>query len=314
MTLADDYLAEVGCADIDRWHRDGAARLLERLGASQPDPRSEAMREARLLSAAAVPVVWIAIDFGVSGMPGVDLAMPGVDLARDADLAAGAALHRRWVLAHKTAGLNGRLAERNLRLLDRVCALIGSWPDPDWSEAVRRRVDELAAAMRRGRERGERLRATGQMADPPPVESVGWLLRNPGDHWFRFARVNVSDPTLCALIDAWITDFAPSYTTLASEDWEAEEARADLVVDLEVPAEIPRGWEEPIRAIVAAKLRGSVEIGSELPLRLIPDDNQCFNGTLISVLPGERWRTCARLLDDGSILPEDGTRRLKAST
>jgi hypothetical protein len=73
------------------------------------------MREARLLSAAAVPVVWIAIDFGVSGMPGVDLAMPGVDLARDADLAAGAALHRRWVLAHKTAGLNGRLAERNLR-------------------------------------------------------------------------------------------------------------------------------------------------------------------------------------------------------
>ena len=94
-------------------------------------------------------------------------------------------------------------------------------------------------------------------------------------------------------------------------DWSAEEEKADAVVDLKLPAEVPRGWKEPVPTAVVAKHRGNMELGSELPLRLAPGGDEPFNGMAIYVLPGERWRTCAHLLADGSVLPEDGTRRVE---
>jgi len=112
----------------------------------------------------------------------------------------------------------------------------------------------------------------------------------------------------------WIADFAPSYAVLADPDWSAEEERADAVVDLEAPEEVPPGWDEPVPATVVASRRGAVAVGSELPLRLAPGGDQPFNGMHIHVLPRERWRTCAQLLADGSALPGDGTRRVEAAT
>jgi len=139
-------------------------------------------------------------------------------------------------------------------------------------------------------------------------------LCHPGDYWFRRARPSIEDPTLATAIDDWIADFAPSYAVLADQDWSAEEERSDAVVDLQVPEEVPLGWDEPVPATVVASRRGAVAVGSELPLRLAPGGDQPFNGMLIHVLPRDRWRTCARLLPDGSVLPGDGTRRVEAAT
>lgn len=307
MARAHDFLAELGCADSDAWDHEQAAELLEWAGSLSEGDAHAAVRDACLLRAAAQPVIMVIITIAVH-------ATPGEDVAEDAELAAAVALNRRTVLTFQAAGLNGRLAKRNLGLLDRVDALLSSWPEPAWSDAVRRRVEQLLDARRAGCRRGEQLRAAGRMPDPPPEPSVPWLLCHPGDHWFRRARPAITDPILRAAIDDWIADFAPSYATLAAGDWSAEEERADLVVDLELPDKVLPGWEDPVPTVVVAKRHGRVEIGSQLPLRLVPDGDEPFNGVLIEVLPRERWRTCATLLSDGSILPSDGTRRLQAPT
>jgi hypothetical protein len=56
--------------------------------------------------------------------------------------------------------------------------------------------------------------------------------------------------------------------------------------------------------------RRSVPIGAQVGLRLVTDRDATFDGTLLSVLSGERWLVCGTLLDDGTLLPSDGTRRL----
>ncbi len=126
-------------------------------------------------------------------------------------------------------------------------------------------------------------------------------------------RPAISDSALCAAIDEWIVAFAPGYAGLLAQDWSAEEEQADAVVELELPAEVPRRWESPVATRVVAKDRGDVEPGSELFLRLAPGGDEPFNGMLIHVLPRERWRTCARFAADGSVLPSDGTRRIAAA-
>lgn len=199
-------------------------------------------------------------------------------------------------------------------MLDRICAQIAEWPERDWSEAVRVRIERLAEARRSGRERGRRLRAAGRLPEPPPEPSVPYLLCHPGDYWFRRARPSIEDPTLAAPADEWIAAVAPSYSVLADQDWSAEEKQADAVVDLELPEDVPPGWDEPVPTTVVASPHGAVAVGSELPLRLAPGGDGPFNGMLIHVLPRERWRTCARLLAGGSALPGDGTRRLEAAT
>jgi len=301
MTLADDHLVELGPADFDAWDHEHCTQLLE---GSQALP--DAVREAHLLFWAPHPLVNFMISLPAHGLP-------GAELARDATSAAAVAFRLRTVHVYESAGLNGRFAERNLRLLDRICALIGAWPEPEWSETVRLRVEQLAEARRRGRERGERLRKARGERDPAPEPNVAWMLCHPNDHWFRRARPAITDPALAAVVDGWIAEFAPSYAALASEDWSAEEGNADVVVDIQLPAEIPLSWKEPLTATVDARHQGSIDNTSEVRLHQVPTGDGPFNGTLVSVLPHERWRVCGSLLADGSIVHGNGTRRLGLS-
>ena len=113
MTVADAHLADIGPADFDAWDYEHGSQLIE-----QARTLPDAARQAHLLYWAARPLVHFMISLPVHGLP-------GAELARDATTAASAAFHRRTVHAYRSAGINGRFAERNLRLLDRICSLIG---------------------------------------------------------------------------------------------------------------------------------------------------------------------------------------------
>ncbi len=302
VTVADEHLGQLAAEDFDAWDQESAAQLLEWAGDPGGGGRDAAVREECLLRAAAEPVVPFMIGLPARGMPGADSAV-------DAQLAAAVALARRKVLANRSAGLGGRSSERNLGMLDRLSELIAPWPEPQWSDAVRRNLERAAEARRTGRERAMQLRATRGQHGAPPQPGADYLLCHPGDHWFRHARASIEDPPLGAAIDEWIADFAPSYTTLAARDWSAAEELADAVVELEMPAELPRGGSEPVEAIVVATHRGTIELGEGLRLRLAPG-SQPVSAMLIDVLPRERWRTCIRMFPDGSALPAAGTRRV----
>ncbi len=140
------------------------------------------------------------------------------------------------------------------------------------------------------------------------------MLRHPADHYFCQARARTTNPSLCEQLDEWITAFAPSYQTLAEQDWTAEENRADLVVELQLGDDVPLSWTEPAPAVVLAVHRGKATTGSELRLRQVEDpDATIFNGTLVSLVEGESWLVCARYSPDGTVIPVDGTRRLTPS-
>lgn len=306
MALADEHLAEIGAGDFEAWDKESAAQLLQWAEDPAGGGLDAAVREARLLRAEAEPVVPFMVGLPARGMPGADSAV-------DAQLAAAVAFARRKVLANRSAGLGDRSSERNLRMLDRLSELIAGWPEPEWSDAVRRNVERIAEARRTGRERTVQLRARRGQEDAPPQPGADYLLCHPGDHWFRNARASVDDPPLAAAIDEWIAAFAPSYATLAARDWGEAEQLADAVVVLQMPSELPRGRPEPVKATVVATHRGPVQAGASLRLRLAPGA-QPSSGTLIDVLPQERWRTCVRLFPDGSALPAAGTRRIDAPT
>ena len=302
MALADEHLAEIGGREIDAWDAESAAQLVQWAGDPAGGGRDSAVREASLLRAEAEPVVPFMAALPARGMPGADSAV-------DAQLAAAVAFARRKVLTNRSAGLGDSSSERNLRLLDRLSALIPSWPEPEWGDAVRRNTERIAQARRAGRERTMQMRAARGGQDAPPQAGADYLLCHPGDHWFRHARANIDDPPLGGAIEEWISDFAPSYAALAARDWSEAEDLADAVVDVEMPAELPSGRPEPMQATVVATHRGPVEAGASLRLRLAPG-GQAAEAKLIDVLPGERWRTCIRLFPDGSALPSAGTRRV----
>jgi hypothetical protein len=305
VALADEHLSGIGGAEIDAWDAKSAAQLVQWAGDPAGGGRDSAVREASLLRAEAEPVVPFMAALPARGMPGADSVV-------DAQLAAAVAFARRKVLANRSAGLGVSSSERNLRLLDRLSAMIPSWTEPEWGETVRRNIERIAQARRAGRERAMQMRAVRGGQDAPPQAGADYLLCHPGDHWFRHARASIDDPSLRAAIDEWIADFAPSYAALAARDWSQAEEQADAVVDLDMPAELPRGGAEPVQATVVATHRGPAEVGMSLRLRLAPG-SQPFSGMLIDVLPRQRWRTCIRLFPDGSALPAAGTRRLDAA-
>jgi len=302
LTVADDHLAEIGPADFDAWDREHGIELLE-----QAQALPDAAREAHLLRWASRPSVSFMISLRAHGLP-------GAEFARDATTAASVAIRRRTVHAYQSVGLNGRATERNLRLLDRICSLVGEWPEPEWSETVRRHVEGFGEARRRGRERGQQSRNARGERDRAPAPKIPSMLCHPNDHWFRHARPSITDPEIAAVVDEWIAEFAPSYATLAGEDWSAEEASADLVVDIQIPDEEPKGLKDSLSTLVVAEPQNKVETGSELIMHRVPPEQEQFNGHLVATLPRERWRACASLRADGSILPGDGTRRLEPST
>lgn len=103
-----------------------------------------------------------------------------------------------------------------------------------------------------------------------PAPRIPSLLCHPNDHRFRHARPSITDPAIAAVVDEWIAEFAPSYASLASGDWSGEEASADLVVDIEITDEVPKGLKDPLSTVVLAEPRSEVATGSELIVHRVP--------------------------------------------
>jgi hypothetical protein len=301
MSVADDELSRIGSV-LDDWDREDVARP----GASQED-LPDTVREALALGEALQPIIGVTIKLGA------DVA-PGAEVGSDAEWAAVMALARRDVLANRAAGIDHGLASDHLRLLDRIDALLGSWPDDDWDARARRRVQELVEARRRGRERGRRLRQSRKETVAQDGVPVAWLLRHPADQWLRQALPTIADSECRRLINAQIAKLALSYQQLCELDWTAAEQVADVICEMQVLDTSPGHWKEPIPAVVTASIKGRTSPDGQIAVRLVADPDGPFNSAILSVLAGERWLTCARELQDGTLLPLDGTRRRAVSS
>jgi hypothetical protein len=299
MGIADIHLAEAG-EPRDEWDREHAVEIAQWLRDADP-----VLRDAELLYWAAQPVI--------GQMIHLMHRWPGTDASEDAELTAAVALSRRQIVVFRAAGIDGGMADLNLAVLDWVDAQMQWRDDPEFASLVRARVDGLLDAGRRGRARGRMRRQTSSSPKAPRSSSnlAGWLLRHPTDHYFRSARANSTDNRLRALIDAQIDLLGDRYVRLA--DGHVATNQAGLVAELEVLAPVAHDWREPVATTVVATQTLSVSIGDQLGLRLVADpDAETFNGTLISVRGGERWKTCAHRLKDGTVVPDDGTRRIAA--
>jgi hypothetical protein len=302
MSVADSYLVELG-APADAWAREAAVTLME---SQRADP-DVVFDEERLL-AAAQPMFRFMIRFAAG-------LRPETDVAEDVTWVATAALARRQVAINSEAGIDGGMADLNLAVLDWIDSRIGGGGDRDFRSRVREEIDGLLDASRRGRQRGAELRALREREGrPDPLSSssttAGFLLRHPNDHYFRAARAAVSDEDLCELLDAQIAVMAASYDRLIAGTSSCD--KGELVVELQVGDTPHHGWTEPVPTTVVAVAVGAATVGDQIGLRLVAGPDAAFNGTLISVRAGERWLTCGDLLQDGTIIPRDRTRRVAA--
>lgn len=259
-------------------------------------------RDALTLFTALQPVIGIALKLGHGPAPGGDANV-------DASWAAVVALARREVLARQAAGIDRGFAGESLRLLDRIDVLIGEWPADRWVDAVRARVQELVEARERGTVRGRELRRSRPETDPRDWPTVGWLLRHSDDHWLHPAAHGVSDPDSKALIGSLIAKLQPSYDQMRGLDLAAEEAAAEVICETEIVEVSPGRWKEPASAVLTAAIKGNTPVDQQIAVRLVEDPDAQFNGTLVNLLAGERWRICAREFSDCTLLPIDGTRR-----
>jgi hypothetical protein len=87
---------------------------------------------------------------------------------------------------------------------------------------------------------------------------------------------------------------------------------AEVMLELGVIGPIGVGWREPVPTIVRTANTDAITVGEQVGLRLVADPDAMFNGTLVSVRPGERWLTIADAIHNGTIVPRDGSRRLAA--
>lgn len=296
MSIAGGYLAEIDAPDVG-WERESVREVLESL---RDEPAL--VRDERLVRSAVDPVVPFAIRLAVG-------RWPGHDVGEDAEWAAAAALARRRLTVWKEAGTEGASTELAVGVLDWVEDHIGRWDAQDFPSLVRSRVDGLLDAGRRGHERGMRLRETrGQI--PPLACSACWVLRHPGDHYFRLARDTATDARLCELLDAQIAVLFDRYDRLSAEHHIHQSD--DVVLELGVLGPIGAGWREPVPTTVHAANTDAVTVGEQIGLKLVADPDATFNGTLVSVRAGERWLTVADGIRYRTIIPRDGTRRLAA--
>ena len=84
---------------------------------------------------------------------------------------------------------------------------------------------------------------------------------------------------------------------------------ADVICEMRVVGTSLGCWKEPVSAVVTAPIKGNTSLDEQIAVRLVEDPEGPFNGTLVAFLAGERWLTCARELEDGTLLPLDGTLR-----
>jgi hypothetical protein len=297
VSVADDELAEVA-SELDAWDREDPSSW------AFDDRLPECAREGLALLEAVRPIIPIVLKLGAG-------QEPGADATEDASWAASIALARRTVLAQLAAGIDHALGSDSLRLLNRLDAMVGEWSE-DWEDVSRRRVRELVDAGRRGRQRGQELREQRHDIEPHSHFNIGWLLRHPTDHYLRLATATVADSEMRVLIENQIARLAPSYQELCDLNWTTEEAVADVICEMQVLATSPGSWTKPMSALVTMPIKGNTSIGEQITVRLVERLGGPFNGTLVSFLAGERWLTCARELEDGTLLPLDGTRRSAA--
>ncbi len=296
VSIAGGYLAEIDGPDV-AWERETVPGLLASLSAEPALVRDES-----LVRYAAAPVVPFAIKFAVG-------RWPGQDAGEDAEWAAAAALARRRLTVWQEARIENTSTEFAVGMLNWVEDRIGSWDDQDFASLVRSRVDGLLDSLRRGREHGMRLRET--RAQIPPLGcSACWVLRHPGDHYFRRARDNATDACLCELLDAQIAVLSDRYDRLSAEHH--FHGAADVILELGVLGTLSADWRDPIRTTVQAANTDAVTVGEQIGLRLVADPNATFNGLLASVRARERWLTVVDRIRDRTIIPRDGTRRLAA--
>jgi hypothetical protein len=295
VTVADDQLARIG-PELDAWHREDATS-----GSALNDRLPHCARDALALLEALRPILTSAIRLGAG-------QAPGADAAEDASWAAAVALARRDLLAQQNAGSDRGLAGDSLQLLARIDSMVGEWSD-DWEELARRRVEGLVDAGRLGRQRGQQLREQREDVEPQSDFNIAWLLRHPTDHYLRFATRTVADSECCTLIEKQIARVALNYQELCDLDWTRQEAAASVICEMQILDATPGGWTKPVTAIVSTPIKGNTRVDEQIAIRLVEDPNGPFNGTLVSFLAGERWLTCARELEDGTLLPLDGTRR-----
>jgi hypothetical protein len=299
VTVADTELAQFG-PELDAWDREDAT------WSAVDDRLPQCARDALALIDAIRPIIPIALRLGAG-------QAPGTDATEDASWVASTALARRNVLAQLAAGIDQRLASDSLRLLDRIDSMVSTWSD-DWGDVARRRVRELVASGRRGRQRGQEFRKRRADTEPQSHVNIGWLLRHPTDHCLRLATATIADLQSRALIENQIARLARNYEELCALDWTTEEAIADVVCEMQVLAVSPGSWTKPVSAVVTMPIQGNTSLAEQIAVRLVEDPNGPFNGTLVSCLAGEWWLTCARELADGALLPLDGTRRCAALT
>lgn len=69
------------------------------------------------------------------------------------------------------------------------------------------------------------------------------------------------------------------------------------------------GWDQLVRQ-AAPTVNGDLARGQEVALRAVEDPEGPFRGEPMSVLTRERWLISVGHLEDGTLLPLDGTRRL----
>ena len=295
VSVADDQLAQFGL-ELDAWDREDAP------SASASDDRlPDCAREALALLEAVRPIIPIAIKVGAGHVP-------GADATEDASWVAGVALARRSVVAQQAAGIDHGLAGDSLRFLARIDSMVGDWSD-DWEDVARRRVRESVDAVRRGRRRGQELGEQRRNVESQSRFNVGWLLRHPTDHYLRLATRAVADLECRVLLENQIARLAPNYEELRGLDWSAEEAMADVICEMRVIGTSPGSWKKAVSAVVIERVKGEMLLDEQIAVHLVEDPDRPFNGTLVSFLAGERWLTCARDLEDGTLLPLDGTRR-----
>ena len=116
------------------------------------------------------------------------------------------------------------------------------------------------------------------------------------------------------MIEAQIAKLAPSYQRLRGLNWTATEQVAEVICEMQVLGTSAGHWQEPISAVVTVSIKGNSSPDEQIEVRLVEEPDGPFNGTIISVLAGERWLTCARELQDGTPLPLGGTRRRAVSS
>jgi hypothetical protein len=142
-----------------------------------------------------------------------------------------------------------------------------------------------------------------------PDEERAWHVSHPADRWFKYARPRVHDAVLGSLVDEWIADLSSAYDELLANDWSTVEDRAPFLLDVLFDDNFALASSDPLKANVMTVSCAAAPLHETVLVDRAPKQEN-IDGLLLSPLPRERWRLCAELQPDGTLLPLDGTQRM----